>query len=281
MIELPPYPTLEDEIIPPPFMFSDFVNENKGRYTGLVFNGLLPQEIEDKIFKMLHQMYMYDLYKKYMPVIDGTLINLEGNLEGLFKQILNRIRFTKKDVCLDAYVCNEPFRMKCQARWGAHYELEYYKYAQPFVRQIGLYQTCNTWFGKCRIEPPRANPNYELIRYTPLKNDAWNAEPWKICNLDCRDYFGVPRHWLGQEKIRDWIEHDCKKQWLKYWWVKTDQNWEKPQWNYSNSKFLMDVNIYTSITDLKDYCRTNGIKGFSKMRESNKSEWVKKIYAQP
>jgi len=67
------------------------------------------------------------------------------------------------------------------------------------------------------------------------------------------------------------------------WW----SNSNRQRWGginnsefHSNSKFIMDINITTPIVKLKQYCRENNIKGYSKINSKNKNEWITKIYSQ-
>ena len=86
-------------------------------------------------------------------------------------------------------------------------------------------------------------------------------------------------HSRGQRKIIDWTYDN---DWRKFWYRGTVSDTYIPftTESHSDSKFIMEINMNTTIKDLKKYCKTNGIKGFSKINNGNKSEWITKIYNQ-
>jgi len=105
--QLPAYPTEMDIYIPPPPLpFCD----NFKKYSGTIFWGLLPYEIEEKIMKILFEMYRIECVKEFQHNYLRTIIRgemdyttfkykeyeLNQELEGISKEILRVSGYCKK-----------------------------------------------------------------------------------------------------------------------------------------------------------------------------------------
>ena len=281
--------TYNPSTIPPPFAFSDFVNDNKGVMTGTFFHGLLPLEIEKKIFKLLHEMYMYDCAKIVMPLMSWNMLppfqfkydnsslqpinfnncpitsyydNLQLKLVNQLEDVLNK---TKRRLVITA---NTTYKLQdydwdlCWEGKGDHEYCKTLMYSRHRFR--GALGSINHWNDGDITIDKRDKVEYEEPRLIH-EGIASTSSP-------------VP--FVGKTKIWDWVAH---YKWYSMWW----SNSNRQRWGginnsefHSNSKFIMDINITTPIVKLKQYCRENNIKGYSKINSKNKNEWITKIYSQ-
>jgi len=105
--QLPAYPTEMDIYIPPPPL--PFCDDFK-KYSGTIFWGLLPLEIEEKIMKILFEMYRIECVKEFQHKYLRTIIRgemdynafkvkeneLEKEIENISNEILRVSGYCKK-----------------------------------------------------------------------------------------------------------------------------------------------------------------------------------------
>ena len=282
---------IDPSTIPPPFAFSDFVNDNKGTMTGTFFGGLLPKEIEMKIFKLLHEMYMYDCAKLVLPIMGWVMLPASQyffDTSRLQRVTYNEFTVTDFQDKTQDYLINQlqDILNTTKKRYVRRHTIMTSNRLEDEGWDLG-------WEGKGDHEYCKTLM-YSRHKYRGALGSInhWNDGDITINKRDKCEYeepklvTGVitqmndQNPFIGQTKIHDWV---AQYKWYNMWWSNSNrQRWGGPNIadNHSNSKFLMDINITTPIKKLKQYCKDNNIKGYSKISSKNRNEWITKIYSQ-
>ena len=246
-----------NDIPPPPFKYSQFVYENKGKYSGSFFGGLLPIEIEEYIFWLAWNMGITDFHRLLMTMVRNpmntdmwiSMSNMTPKQEIVFEE-LQRIEDRKRNITKPYNYPNWPNtkhnaneKMTLNRKTKAYYtdRLEknnvYGNTCMGHIHQWNDGDITITTRGVCEdtgIDQRRTNGRKNNFRYEVF-GDRYNG-------------------------MLDTTEH-------------------KGYWRNTSSKFLVDYNMNTPIKKIKEYLKANNIPGHSKVKESNKSQWIKEIYS--
>ena len=242
--QLPTYPSEMDIYIPPPPLpFCD----NFKKYSGNIFWGLLPYEIEEKIMKILFEMYRIECVKEFQHNYLRTIIRgemsyntfkykeneLDKEIENISKEILRVSGYCKK------YNPNEHNKLGRSIKvWKRHNGNEH-RYRQESVltkwreRNEGDHYALRD---KCRRYLKCEKFNTRFMRDTLLgdyDNDYFNSysNSWLVMNINMR---------CSIRQLKDFVKENFYPIHIKHWF-----------------------------------------KGLSKYNTKNKNELIKRIYNYP
>ena len=246
-----------NDIPPPPFKYSQFVYENKGKYSGSFFGGLLPIEIEEYIFWLAWNMGITDFHRLLMTMVHNP-INTAGYLmtsimtpeQDIMFEELKRIKRKRENITRPYNYPNFPNTKHNEA---SKITLNKKTRAQYHDRLEKTHTYGNTCMGSL---------------------NHWNDGDVSMYSRGVCEDTGISQYKCNSRKnnFRYAIYGPNYNGFL-------DTTEHRGYFRNTSSKFLVDYNMNTPIKKIKEYLKENNIVGFSKVKESNKAEWVRKIYS--
>jgi hypothetical protein len=242
-------------IPPPPFKYSQFVIDNKGRYSGTFFGGLLPIEIEEYIFWLAWNMGITDFHRLLMTMINNP-IGGEG---------VSRFRSMKDNPHYDL-VENELMRInKRRENIIKPYTFPNFPNKKThYAEKIRINKKCDAYY-------------VDRLSY---KNDyggncmgSWNM--WNDGSVTAHSRRKNEETGISARAL------NSRKNNMRY--CVYGDNYDRDIYHSgafrnTSSKFLVEYNMNTPIKKIKEYLKTNRITGYSKVNEKNKSDWIGCIY---
>jgi len=243
-----------NQILAPPIMFHD----NFKAFTGTLFWGLLPVEIEEHILYLLRLMYVGELNRMLLYHTDEEEFNPLDRPSAFERWELRRrprllpitggLTATPKNTTMNLVRWKTILQSRTRAidagkYWAAHKGQTFGKINK------------NTFVSKLHGREGWGNDAVDL-----LHNDSGFMTTSRMLRSNF-EYVRTEGTLYKGDSI------------LKYYQYNTE-NIE----SYSNSLYIMKYSHHTSLARLKEHAKELGIKGFSKFKESNKAELISKIY---
>jgi len=262
MITLPAYPKeIELYTPPPPLPFCD----NFQKYNGTIFWGLLPIEIEEKILKMVVNMNQKDIKDEFTFLY--RVVHWETDeWENGYREIVRDLHKKWDNIK----------NKRIREREGLK-ELRTYGMSK-LNRSMAITENCKelSYVGNTahrRILSYMEDYDCDLLSGDKI-NRMRGGEIVEILPHRCN----FPTNWRFQRSGN----------WKLNWENSTVESRRRDKLNErTNSKLIMFINKYSTLTDLKTYIKDNLHKnqikhhfgGLSKYKNDNKNELIKKIYS--
>ena len=246
-----------NDIPPPPFKYSQFVYENKGKYSGSFFGGLLPIEIEEYIFWLAWNMGITDFHRLLMTMVHNPLhtdtylswSNMTPE-QTIMTEELQRIKEKKRNITKPYKYPNWP-----NTKYNGNEKMTLNRKTRAYYKD--RLEKNNRYGNTCMGHIHHWNDGDITITTRGVCEDTGISQ-YKFNSRKNNFRYGI--YGPNYNGFLDSIEH-------------------KGYFRNTSSKFLVDYNMNTPIKKIKEYLKENNIAGFSKVKESNKAEWVRKIYS--
>jgi hypothetical protein len=248
---------ITNDIPPPPFKYSQFVYENKGKYSGSFFGGLLPIEIEEYIFWLAWNMGITDFHRLLLTMVHNPInteyVYMNTSAMTYEQEImideLKSIQDKKRNITRPYKYSNWP-NTKSNGNLPINLNKKIKAYYSDRLEKNNIYgNTCmghiHTWNdGDITITTRRVCEDTGISQYK--HNSRKNNFRYDIYGPNYNGFINDTEH--------------------------------RGYFRNTSSKFLLDYNMNTPIKKIKEYLKENEIVGYSKVKESNKADWINTIY---
>lgn len=218
-------------------------------YSGEYFWGLLPREIEDKILKILHEMYVYKAYQEYT---DRLTIPREFVWNNVYEErranpMSKELR--KKTILLEQELLSL---------------ISYSKYRTDHIEETECYLDRRPFsMGELKTKTAGGNQYFNVMR----SNDkcVWGEFPNRKSQK-------IKNHFKKQRRDDRYYGYSH----LMYRFKRTINCLTEFK---SDSKMLMDISIHTPLKELKRIWKDDyGFKCSGKINNKNKGDYVNALY---